>query len=96
MALTTFMKSWQDFEYITLALVPMFLFSGTFFPIETFDGVLRWIVEATPLYRGVALVRELTTGAVTLDSLWSVIYLVVMGAVGMMIAGRRFDKLLLP
>jgi lipooligosaccharide transport system permease protein len=96
MALTTFMKSWQDFEYITLALVPMFLFSGTFFPIETFDGVLRWIVEATPLYRGVALVRELTTGAVTLDSLWSVIYLVVMGVVGLMIAGRRFDKLLLP
>ncbi len=56
MALTTFMRSWQDFEYIQLAIMPMFLFSATFFPIDAYDGVLRWIVEATPLYRGVVLV----------------------------------------
>ncbi|NUS51539.1 MAG: ABC transporter permease [Nocardioidaceae bacterium] len=95
MALTTFMKSWQDFEYIGLALVPMFLFSATFFPVTAFDGWLRWLVEATPLYRGVALVRELTTGAVTADSLVSVLYLLVMGAIGVLVASRRFDKLLL-
>ena len=95
MALTTFMKSWQDFEYVQLAVVPMFLFSATFFPVTAFDGVLRWVVEVTPLYRGVALVRELTTGAVTLDSLWSVLYLAVMGSVGLAVASRRFDKLLL-
>jgi lipooligosaccharide transport system permease protein len=95
MAFTTFLRSWQDFEYIQLAIVPMFLFSATFFPITAFDGVLRWLVEVTPLYRGVALARELTTGAVTLDSLWSVCYLTVMGAVGLAVASRRFDKLLL-
>jgi len=95
MALTTFMKSWQDFEYIGLALVPMFLFSATFFPVTAFDGWLRWVVEATPLYRGVTLVRELTTGALTTDSLVSVVYLVVLGLVGVSIASRRFDKLLL-
>jgi lipooligosaccharide transport system permease protein len=94
MALTTYMKSWQDFEYIGLALVPMFLFSATFFPVTAFHGWLRWLVEVTPLYRGVALVRELTTGAVTLDSLWSVVYLLAMGLLGLAVAHRRFDRLL--
>ena len=94
MALTTYMKSWQDFEYIQLAIVPMFLFSATFFPVTAFHGPLRWVVEVTPLYRGVALVRELTTGAVTLDSLWSVLYLVAMGCAGLAVAARRFDRLL--
>ena len=95
MALTTFMKSWQDFEYIQLSIMPMFLFSATFFPITAFDGPLRWVVEVTPLYRGVTLVRELTTGALTTDSLWSVVYLLTMGLAGLALASRRFDKLLL-
>lgn len=95
MALTTFMKSWQDFEYITLAIIPMFLFSATFFPITAFDGALRRVVEATPLYRGVTLTRELTTGALTTASLWSVVYLLAMGLAGLALATRRFDRLLL-
>ncbi len=36
MALTTYMRSWQDFEYVTLGTLPLFLFSGTFFPITAF------------------------------------------------------------
>jgi lipooligosaccharide transport system permease protein len=95
MALTTFMRSWQDFEYVQLAIVPMFLFSATFFPLSTYDGWLRWIVECTPLYRGVVLVRELCTGLVTVDSAISVVYLLVMGAIGTTIASRRLGKLLL-
>jgi lipooligosaccharide transport system permease protein len=95
MALTTYMRSWQDFEYIQLAIMPMFLFSATFFPVTAFHGALRWVVEATPLYRGVALVRELTTGALSVDSLWSILYLAVMGTIGLSVASRRFDKLLL-
>ena len=95
MALTTFMKSWQDFEYIQLAIVPMFLFSATFFPVTAYPGVLRWAVEATPLYRGVALTRELCTGAVSVDSLVSAVYLLALGALGLSVASRRLDKLLL-
>jgi lipooligosaccharide transport system permease protein len=95
MALTTFMRSWQDFEFVQLAIMPMFLFSATFFPITAFDGVLRWVVEATPLYRGVVLCRELTTGAVSMDSVISVGYLLVMGLVGLYVVSRRLDKLLL-
>jgi len=95
MALTTWMTSWQDFDKITLVQVPMFLFSATFFPVTAFDGALRWVVECTPLYRGVVLCRELTTGAVSIASLVSVVYLVVMGLVGMWIVRRRLDALLL-
>jgi lipooligosaccharide transport system permease protein len=95
MALTTYMRSWQDFEFVSLAIMPMFLFSATFFPVTAFDGVLRWVVEATPLYRGVVLCRELTTGAMSWDSLVSVGYLAVMGAFGLWLVGRRLDKLLL-
>ena len=95
MALTTWMRSWQDFDMVTLAMVPMFLFSATFFPVTAFPGGLRWVVELTPLYRGVVLCRELTTGVVTLDSLWSVLYLAAMGLAGLWVVARRLDKLLL-
>jgi lipooligosaccharide transport system permease protein len=95
MALTTFMKSWQDFEYVQLAILPMFLFSATFFPIAAFPSAVQWLVEVTPLYRGVLLCRDLTTGAVSIGSLWSVLYLLVMGVVGLLVVDRRLDKLLL-
>jgi lipooligosaccharide transport system permease protein len=95
MALTTFMRSWQDFDYITLGQLPMFLFSATFFPLTAFPAALQWVVEATPLYRGVVLIRELTTGVVTWESAFSVAYLVAMGLVGLAIVGKRLDKLLL-
>jgi lipooligosaccharide transport system permease protein len=95
MAATTWMKSWQDFDKITLVQLPMFLFSGTFFPITAFHGVLRWVVEATPLYRGVVLCRELTTGVITWQSGLSVVYLVVMGLIGLVVVRRRLDSLLL-
>lgn len=96
MAVTTWMKSWQDFDKITLAQMPLFLFSATFFPVEAFgDGVLRWVIEATPLYRGVVLCRELTTGVITWESAVSVVYLVVMGIIGLLVVRRRLDSLLL-
>ena len=95
MAWTTYMKSFQDFDKITLVQLPLFLFSATFFPVETYSGPVRWVVEATPLYRGVVLCRELTLGVVSWGSLVSVVYLVAMGAAGLMVVRRRLDALLL-
>lgn len=94
MALTTFMRSWQDFELVLLAIMPMFLFSATFYPVETY-GDWRWLVELTPLYRAVVLMRELCTGLLSEASLVSVAYLATMGIIGMTVAGRRIGKLLL-
>ena len=95
MALTTYMRSWQDFEFVTLATLPMFLFSATFFPVTAFPDWLRWVVELTPLYRGVVLCRELTTGSLTWASAVSVVYLVAMGVGGLLVVRRRLDALLL-
>ncbi|MBS42265.1 MAG: ABC transporter [Nocardioides sp.] len=95
MAWTTWFTSWQDFEKVTLVQVPLFLFSATFFPVTAYDGVLRWVVECTPLYRGVVLCRELCTGNVGVESAISVVYLLAMGGIGLAIVGRRLDRLLL-
>jgi len=95
MALTTLMKSWQDFEYIQLAIIPMFLFSATFYPLSTYPEVLRWVVQATPLYQGVVLCRGLSTGQLGVDALVAVVYLSAMGGVGLWAASRRLERLLL-
>ncbi len=95
-ALTTFMRSWQDFEYIQLVMMPMMLFSGIFFPVSTYPDALRWVVEVTPMYRAVALVRELSIGAPGWASVASVAYLLVMAAIGVSIASRRLDQVMRP
>src|SRR5258708_26514181 len=43
MAATSFMRSWQDFDLIQLVILPMFLFSGTFFPLDGLPDVIRYI-----------------------------------------------------
>ena len=95
MAATSFMKTWQDFDLIQLVLLPLFLFSATFYPIETYPEALRVIVQLTPLYQGVDLIRALTVGAISPVLLVHVAYLLVMGFAGLFIVSRRLDKLLL-
>ena len=75
---TTYMKSWQDFDMITLAQLPMFLFSPRSSPSRR-TPALRWVVEVTPLYPGVVLCRELTTARSPWPPLVSVVYLLAMG-----------------
>jgi lipooligosaccharide transport system permease protein len=95
MAATTFMRTWQDFDLIQLVLLPLFLFSATFYPISVYPEPIRTIVQFTPLYQGVELLRSLATGTVGPSALFHVAYLVVMGLIGLAIVSRRLDKLLL-
>jgi lipooligosaccharide transport system permease protein len=94
-AAVTWMRSWQDFELIQLVMLPMFLFTTTFFPLSVYPESIEWLVRLLPLYHGIELVRSLTTGAVGAFQLVNVAYLLAMGLVGMFIASRRIDKLLL-
>jgi len=94
-ACTTYMRSWQDFSYITLVQLPIFLFSATFYPITVYPESLQWVVRCSPLYHAATLMRELTTGTVGLGSLVHVAVLVALGVVGMVVTGRRLEKLLL-
>jgi len=95
MAATTFMRSWQDFEFVTLVSVPMFLFSAVFFPLSVYPRPVAILVQCTPLYQAVALMRGLALGVVGPGLLWRAAYLAVMGLAGLYLAGRRVDHLLL-
>jgi lipooligosaccharide transport system permease protein len=95
MAATTFMKSWTDFDVVQVVVVPLFLFSATFYPLSTYSDGVQWIVRCTPLYQGVDLLRALLLGTVGLDALGHVAYLAVMGLAGMVVVRRRLAKLLL-
>jgi lipooligosaccharide transport system permease protein len=95
MAATTFMRSWQDFDLIQLVILPLFLFSATFYPLGTYPEPLRLVVQLTPLWHGVDLLRALTTGSVDAGALVHVVYLVALGAIGLLVVSRRLDRLLL-
>jgi lipooligosaccharide transport system permease protein len=95
MAATTYARGWQDFDLIQLVLQPLFLFSATFFPITTYPLPLQILVQLTPLYHGVDLIRSLALGIVGPELLVHVAYLLAMGLIGLVIVARRLDKLLL-
>lgn len=95
-AAITYVRSWRDFDLVFLAVIPMFLLSTTFFPVEVYPPTMRWLVLASPLYHGIALVRGLTLGAVGPALLGHATVLVVLGLLGMRWADRRIARLLLP
>lgn len=95
MAATSFMRSWQDFDLVTLVVLPMFLFSTTFFPLSVYPPPLQVVVQCLPLYHAVELMRGLTTGAVHVGMLGNLGYFAVMIVLGVAVAARRLDALLL-
>jgi lipooligosaccharide transport system permease protein len=95
MAATTWIRGIADFDYVQLALVPMMLLSATFFPVTTYPGVLRWVVELSPLYHGVALERGLMLGQIGPALLGHLFVLLALGAVAARILSRRLAHLLL-
>jgi lipooligosaccharide transport system permease protein len=95
MAATTYMRSWQDFDLVTLAILPMFLFATTFYPLSVYPRSLQIAVEVMPLFHAVELMRALTTGAVHVGLLGHLAYFLVMIVLGSVVAARRLDVLLL-
>jgi lipooligosaccharide transport system permease protein len=95
MAATSYLRSWQDFDLIQLAILPMFLFATTFYPLSVYPPPLRVVVEWLPLFHAVELTRALTTGAVHPGVAAHLAYFVVMAAAGVVVAARRLDRLLL-
>jgi lipooligosaccharide transport system permease protein len=96
MAGTTFMRTWQDFDIVSLAFIPLFLFSATFYPLTVFPGWLQAVVRCTPLYQGVVLVRACDLGIFAWSLLIHIAYLTAMAVGGVMVTSRRLGRLLLP
>lgn len=93
-ATTTFMKSWQDFDLVTLVTMPLFLFSATFYPLDVYPPLLQTIAQLSPLFHGVEIIRALTLGVVDASILIHVGFLVAMTLTGLAITGRRLERLL--
>jgi lipooligosaccharide transport system permease protein len=94
-AITTHMRSWKDFDFIFIVLTPLFLFSATFYPVEIYPGVLRYVVELSPLTRGTHLIRSLVFGDLNLLMLADIGFLALIGFLGYRHAVSRLGKLLL-
>ena len=90
---TTYMRGWADLELVTTATMPLFLFSATFFPISAY-GPWAWLVQLSPLYHGVALVRAANAGVWTASVVGHVAVLVTLSVLALVIAARRIDSLL--
>jgi lipooligosaccharide transport system permease protein len=95
MAITGYMRSFQDLEMVQLIVLPMFLFSGTFYGLSVYPAWLRVIIECLPLNHAIALMRGLNAGVLDWAMLGHAVYFVVMAAVGVTITARRLDRLLL-
>ncbi|MCI0545534.1 MAG: ABC transporter permease [Actinobacteria bacterium] len=94
LACCTFMRSWQDFDLVMLATMPLFLFSATFYPLDVYPPALQLVTRLSPLYHGNELLRAFSLGSFDWTVLGHVGFLVAMGLVGITVASRRLDGLL--
>ena len=93
---TSYLRTVNDFDIpMGLVVMPMFLFSGTFFPITIFPEPIQAIIQLTPLYHGINLIRGLSTGLFDAGDLLSVVYLVASFAICLWIAMRQMERRLI-
>jgi lipooligosaccharide transport system permease protein len=93
MALTSYMKTFQQMDMINVALLPMFLFSGSFYPITVFPEWIQRVIQALPLWHAIELVRNLMLGNISADLLTHLLYFLVMIAIGLFVTTRRLTAL---
>ena len=93
MAVTSYMKSWQQLEIVNVVLLPMFLFSGSFYPLSVFPEWLQTVIRLFPLAHAIDLVRGLTLGNISWALLGHAMYFVVMIVVGLFFTTKRLNAL---
>lgn len=93
MGITSYLKNFQQMNWINFFMLPMFLFSGTFFPVSVYPEWIQVIVQALPLWQGVELVRSLMLGIIDISVLGHIAYFVVMIAVGLTFTTVRLKAL---
>lgn len=94
LAISTLMRGWQDFDLLITGQFALFLFSGTFSPVQDYPAWLEILLQVTPLYHAVELVRGLSIGVVGAGLVGHVAYLAAMAAAGLWFATRRMEKVL--
>jgi lipooligosaccharide transport system permease protein len=94
LAACTYMRSWQDFDLVSLVTMPLFLFSATFFPLDIYPPVIQQFARISPLYHGTEMLRAFALGVFDWSLAGHIAFLVVMGLIGARVASRRLDGLL--
>jgi lipooligosaccharide transport system permease protein len=77
---------------IAFAFAAFGLALTTFYPLAEYPAGVQVLVQVTPLYHGIELVRGLTTGAIEASALGHVAYLAGMSAAFLAIASRRLER----
>ncbi|MDQ1556544.1 MAG: lipooligosaccharide transport system permease protein [Actinomycetota bacterium] len=95
MAVTSYMKTFQQMDWINFVMLPMFIFSATFYPISVYPVAIQWLIQAMPLWHGVELVRGLTTGDLSPVMFVHLAYYLVLIALGLLFTTRRLKALFL-
>jgi lipooligosaccharide transport system permease protein len=93
MAVTSYMSNIQQMQWINFFLLPMFLFSGTFFPVSVFPDWIQVIVKALPLWQGVEMIRAFTLGNIGPELIGHIVYFLVMIVAGLLFTTRRLTAL---
>lgn len=93
MAVTSYMKSFQQLEMVNVVLLPMFLFSGSFYPLSVFPEWLQTLIRLFPLAHAIDLVRGLTLGNISWALAGHAMYFVVMIVVGLFFTTKRLNAL---
>ncbi len=95
MAVTSYMKTFQHMDMISVVMLPMFLFSATLYPIEVYPQVMQWMIRALPLWHGVELMRQLGVGYFDASTWVHASYFVLMTAFGLWLTTIRLRALFL-
>jgi lipooligosaccharide transport system permease protein len=93
MAITSYFKSYQQMGLINISLLPIFLFSGSFYPLSVFPDWAQIIIKTLPLWHAIELIRNLSLGIINFSLLGHIAYFLVMIVVGLFFTTRRLNAL---
>jgi lipooligosaccharide transport system permease protein len=94
LALVTYMRGWSDFEWIPTVTMPLFLFSASFYPASSY-GRWRGVLQISPLYHGITLVRAATSGTASWSLVGHAAFLGLLTLGGLWVGSKRMNGLLL-
>ncbi len=93
MAVTTYIKSFEQMNLVNIVMLPMFLFSGSFYPLTIYPDWLQLLIKSLPLWHGVVLIRSVSLGVINTSLIPHVIYFLAMIGIGLFITTKRLTKL---
>ena len=93
MAITSYFKSYQQMGLINISLLPIFLFSGSFYPLTVFPDWAQIIIKCLPLWHAIELVRNLSLGFISIGLLSHMAYFLAMITLGLFFTTKRLNAL---